>query len=388
MTHLIREEVKDDLLSRGYSRRQMFRTAMMLAGGAAALSLNSELAFAADDDDGGSKMIRIGSNECWTGPMAPGLAAGNAAFVNANRYSPNGENAKLVKAISTVENVPEDHIGTYPGSGETLTRTLVAFCSPTKGLVQASPTYDNPTPVAKFLNVPIANVALTADYRHDVKAMVAANPNAGLFYVVNPNNPTGTMTPMSEIEWLVDNKPAGAVVLIDEAYIHWTPEYPKNSAAHLVRAGKDVIITRTFSKVFGMAGARVGYVMARPDLVKKVEVYDRGNGPSIPTAACATASITQTALIAARRNEMIQNRAMTVVFLTKRGMKVIGPSFANMIMVDWKTKSAKDMNAMYKAQGIQIAGNRWPVWPTVGRVSIGSKADMEAFINASGKILT
>ena len=388
MTHLIREEVKDDLLSRGYSRRQMFRTAMMLAGGAAALSLNSELAFAADDDDGGSKMIRIGSNECWTGPMAPGLAAGNAAFVNANRYSPNGENAKLVKAISTVENVPEDHIGTYPGSGETLTRTLVAFCSPTKGLVQASPTYDNPTPVAKFLNVPIANVALTSDYRHDVKAMVAANPNAGLFYVVNPNNPTGTMTPMSEIEWLVDNKPAGAVVLIDEAYIHWTPEYPKNSAAHLVRAGKDVIITRTFSKVFGMAGARVGYVMARPDLVKKVEVYDRGNGPSIPTAACATASITQTALIAARRNEMIQNRAMTVDFLTKRGLKVIGPSYANMIMVDWKTKSAKDMGAMYKAQGIQIAGNRWPVWPTVGRISIGSKADMEAFINASGKILT
>ena len=79
---------------------------------------------------------------------------------------------------------------------------------------------------------------------------------------------------------------------------------------------------------------------------------------------------------------------MTVDFLTKRGLKVIGPSEANMIMVDWKTKSAKDMNAMYKAQGIQIAGNRWPVWPTVGRVSIGSKADMEAFINASGKILT
>lgn len=388
MTHLIREEIKDDLLSRGYSRRQMFRTAMMLAGGAAALSLNSEMAFAADDDDAGTKMIRIGSNECWTGPMAPGLAAGNAAFVNANRYSPNGENEKLIKAISTVENVPADHIGTYPGSGETLTRTLVAFCSPTKGLVQASPTYDNPTPVAKFLNVPIASVALTSDYRHDVKAMAAANPNAGLFYVVNPNNPTGTMTPMSEIEWLVDNKPAGAVVLIDEAYIHWTKEYPNNTAAHLVRAGKDVIITRTFSKVFGMAGARVGYVMARPDLIKKVQVYDRGNGPSIPTTACATASITQTALIAARRDEMIQNRAMTVDFLTKRGFKVIGPSFANMIMVDWKTKSAKDMNAMYKAQGIQIAGNRWPVWPTVGRVSIGSKADMEAFINVSGKILT
>ncbi len=93
--------------------------------------------------------------------------------------------------------------------------------------------------------------------------------------------------------------------------------------------------------------------MARPDLIRKVEVYDRGNGPAIPTTACATASLTATSLINARRNEMIQNRAMTVDFLTKRGMKVIGPSQANMIMVDWKTKSAKEMGAMYKAQGVQ-----------------------------------
>jgi histidinol-phosphate aminotransferase len=387
MSFFVREEVQDDLLSRGYSRRQMLRTAALFGGGAAAaLSLNTEMAFAAADED--AKMVHIGANECWTGPMAPGLAAGNAAFANANRYSPNGEIEKLIKAISMVENVPADHIAAYPGSGEILSRTLVAFCSPTKGLVQASPTYDNPTPVAKYLNVPIASAPLTPDYRHDVKAMLAANANGGVYYVVNPNNPTGTMTPMAEIEWLVDNKPAGAVVLIDEAYIHWTKDYPNNSAAHLVRAGKDVVITRTFSKVFGMAGARVGYVMARPDLIKKVEIFDRGNGPSVPTTACATASITQTALIAARRNEMMQNRAMTVDFLTKRGLKVIGPSEANMIMVDWKTKSAKDMAAMYKAQGIQIAGNRWPVWPTVGRISIGSKADMEAFINASGKILT
>jgi histidinol-phosphate aminotransferase len=387
MTFMINEEMKDDLLSRGYSRRQMMRTAMLFGGGAAAaLSMNTELAFAKTREAMPANMVRIGSNECWTGPMAPGLAAGNAAFVTSNRYG-NGEQEALVKAIATVENVPQDHIGIYPGSGEILSRTLVAFCSPTKGLVQASPTYDNPTPVAKFLNVPIADVPLTSDYRHDVKAMLKANPNAGVYYVVNPNNPTGTMTPMAEIEWLVDNKPAGAVVLIDEAYIHWTKDFPNNTATHLVRQGKDVVLTRTFSKVFGMAGSRVGYMMGRPDIVKKVEVYDRGNGPALPTTACATASLTATALINARRNEMIANRDMTVDFLTKRGMKVIGPSEANMIMVDWKTKSAKEMGAVFKAQGVQIAGPRWPVWPTVGRVSIGSKADMTAFMNAAGKIL-
>jgi histidinol-phosphate aminotransferase len=386
MTQLIRPEVQDDLLSRGYSRRQMFRTAMMFAGGAAALSLNAEMAFAADDD-GAPNMVRVGLNECWAGPMAPGLAAGNAAFANANRYSPNGEIGKLTKTISTLENVPEDHIAVYPGSGGVLSRAIVAHCSPTKGMVMADPSYNNVVRAAQFIKAPVALVPLTSDYRHDVKAMLAANPNAGFYYVVNPNNPTGTMTPMAEIEWLVDNKPAGSIVLIDEAYIHWTTEFPNNTATHLVRAGKEVIIARTFSKIFGMAGARAGYMMAHPDVIKRVALFE-SDQPSIPTAACANASLTATALIDARRKELIANRAMTVDYLTKRGLKVIGPSHGNMVMVDWKTKSAKEMGEIYKARGVQIAGPRWPVWPTVGRISIGSKAEMQAFCDATGKILT
>ena len=112
---LIKEEMKDDLLSRGYSRRQMMRTAMMFAGGAAALSMSGEMAFAADDEAATPNMVRIGLNECWAGPMAPGLAAGQAAMANANRYSPNGEVEKLIKSVSMLENVPEDHIAPYPG---------------------------------------------------------------------------------------------------------------------------------------------------------------------------------------------------------------------------------------------------------------------------------
>ncbi|MGH6829082.1 MAG: aminotransferase class I/II-fold pyridoxal phosphate-dependent enzyme [Rhizomicrobium sp.] len=387
MTHMIREEMKDDLLARGYSRRQMMRAALMFSGAtAAALSLSTELAFA-QEDEAAHEMVRIGLNECWVGPMAPGLKAGNAAFANSNRYSPHGEAGQLIKAIATMENLPEDHVVTYAGSGEILARTVVAYCSPTKALVQANPSYDSPQRVAEAINVPVTYVPLTSDYRHDVKAMLAANPNGGVYYVVNPNNPTGTMTPMAEIEWLVDNKPAGSVVLLDEAYIHWSKDYPNNTATHLIRAGKDVVLTRTFSKVFGMAGARVGFLMARPDIAKKIGLYDHGERPTIPTTACATASLTQVALMNARRKEMWENRAMTVAYLTKRGLKLIGRSEANMIMVDWKTKSAKDMDAIYKAAGVQIARPRWPIWPNVGRISIGSKADMEAFMNATGKIL-
>jgi histidinol-phosphate aminotransferase len=383
---LIKEEVKDDLLSRGYSRRQMMRTAMMFAGGAAALSVSGEAALAADDD-AAKGMVRIGLNECWAGPMEPGLKAGMATLAQSNRYSPNGENEALVKTISAIENVPADHIAVYPGSGGILSRAIVAYCSPTKGMVMADPSYNNVLRAAKFIKAPIGLVALTSDYRHDVKAMLAANPNAGFYYVVNPNNPTGTMTPMAEIEWLVDNKPAGAIVLIDEAYIHWTTDYPNNTATHLVRAGKEVIIARTFSKIFGMAGARCGYMMAHPDVIKRVALFE-GDRPSVATAACANASLTAKALMDSRRNELIANRSLTEDFLKKRGLRVIGPSHGNMVMVDWKTKTAKEMGEIYKARGVQIAADRWPVWPTVGRISIGSKQEMQAFIAASSKILT
>ncbi len=387
MTDMIREEMKDDLLSRGYSRRQMMRAALMFSGATAAgLSLNTEMAFA-QEEEATNHMVRSGMNECWSGPMAPGLKSGGAAFVHSNRYSPDGEAGKLIKAIATMENLPEDHIATYAGSGEILARTVVAYCSPSRALVQADPSYDSPQRVAQAINVPVTYVPLTSDYRHDVKKMMQANPKGGVYYLVNPNNPTGTMTSMADMEWLVDNKPDGAVVLLDEAYIHWSKDYPNNTATHLVRAGKDVVLTRTFSKVFGMAGARVGFMMARPDIIKKIGLYDHGERPTVPTTACATASLTQTGLIAARRKEMWENRAMTVDFLTKRGLKVIGPSEGNMIMVDWKTKSAKEMGDLYKAKGVLISRPRWPVWPTVGRISIGSKADMEAFMSATGKIL-
>ena len=386
MSFLVKEEVKDDLLSRGYSRRAMMRTAMMFAGGAAALSMSGEAALAADDD-AAKGLVRIGLNECWTGPMEPGLKAGNWALANSNRYSPNNEIPTLIKTISTIDNVPTNLISVYPGSGGILSRAIVAYCSPAKGLVMADPSYNNVLRTAQFIKAPISLVALTSDYRHDVKAMLAANPNAGLYYVVNPNNPTGTMTPMSEIEWLVDNKPAGSIVLIDEAYIHWTTEYPNNTALHLVRAGKEVIIARTFSKIFGMAGARCGYLVAQPDVLKKVALFE-SDRPSMATAACANASLTAKSLMDSRRQELIANRAMTADYLTKRGLRVIGPSHGNMLMVDWKTKTAKEMIAIYKAANVQIAADRWPVWPTVGRISIGSKQEMDAFIAASSKILT
>ncbi|HEY4275724.1 MAG TPA: aminotransferase class I/II-fold pyridoxal phosphate-dependent enzyme [Rhizomicrobium sp.] len=388
MIHRIQEDVKDDLLSRGFSRRQMMRAAMIFSGGATALTLSPEIAFAQAGPQGAK--VRIGQNECWTGPMATGAKAAAAAIAVSNRYSPNDEQGQLVRAIAKIENVPADHIMTWPGSNEALARSVVAFCSPTKSLVQADPTYETSGRAAKFLGVPIKSVPLKADYSHDIRAMSTTDAGAGVIYVCNPNNPTGTMTPQSEIAWLVDNKPAGSIIVLDEAYIHWTKDYPNNTNSHLVAAGKDVLIMRTFSKIFGMAGMRIGYTMGRPELLAKLKLHDGGalSGQlPIPSAACAVASITDTASMAARRKMLMDNRAMTVEFLTKRGLKLIGPSEANMLMIDWKTKSSKEMQAAFRAQSVEIA-RVFPTWPTVSRISIGSKADMEGFFAAFNKVVS
>ena len=379
-------ESKDDLMARGYSRRHMLKAAMLVGGGAAALAMNPEFAAAAP----ARGLIRISLNECWTGPMAPGAKAAADIISQCNRYSPNEERGKLIKAISAMEKIPEDHIVPWPGSNEALARSVVAFCSPTKGLVTADPTYETAGTAAKYIGAPIKTVPLTADYRHDVKAMLAANPKAGLYYVCSPNNPTGTLTPMADIEWLVNNKPKGAVVVVDEAYIHFTAAYPNNTATHLVAGGKDVVVLRTFSKIFGMAGMRVGFAMGRPDLLVKLNMHDDGalnTDLPIPSIACATASLTQAKLIAERRKELNDVRGMTVDFLKKQNLRLILPTETNMLMVDWKTKTAHEMQTAFLAQNVEIS-RTFPTWPTVSRITIGSKADMEGFFAACKKVVS
>jgi histidinol-phosphate aminotransferase len=135
----------------------------------------------------------------------------------------------------------------------------------------------------------------------------------------------------------------------------------------------------------------MGYFMARPDLVKKMQMYDGGTLSGqlpMPSLVCATTSLTAHDEIAKRRKELMANRAMTIDFLTKRNLKLIGPSQTNFVMIDWKTRTAKEMQAAFRAQDVEIAGGRWPIWPTVSRISIGSHQDMEGFFNAFNKVVS
>lgn len=386
MIDVLSEEAKDDLLHRGYSRRHLFAIATVFGAGVAAASGRPAWASGGKPDPAPSAKYRIGANECWTGPLAPGQTAAAAIIANGNRYAPHDERGDFIRAVTKVEGVPGDHVAPWPGSSDPLSRSVVTFTSPTRGLVTADPTFELAGRTAEWLKTPVKRVPLKADYTHDVKAMLAADPNAGLYYICTPNNPTGTVTPLADIEWLVANKPEGSIVLVDEAYTHFAGV---PTASYMATAGKDVVVMRTFSKIFGMAGMRMGYIMARPDLIDRMMRYDGGmqsGALPLPSLACGTASLTAAPLIAARRKEMQEARAMSLEHIRKRGLSVI-PTDANMFMIDWKTVPAGKMQAAFRTQSVEI-GRSWPVWPNISRVTVGSMEDMTAFCGALDKVWT
>ena len=370
--------VNEDLLDRGYSRRQLARVAALLGAGAVAARAMPAAAQQAAKPVAGA--VRIGANECWTGPFTPGVAAAARLAATGNRYEPDEEHAKLFAAVAAVEGVPAGHVLAWPGSSDPLNRAAITFASPSRGIVTANPSYEAIWRTGAWLGAKVSRVPLTTDYRHDVRAMLAADPHAGLYYIVSPNNPTGTLTPLADIEWLAANKPKDAVLLVDEAYIHWA-DAP--NAARLAAGRDDVIVMRTFSKLFGMAGMRLGLTIADPKLHERMMRYDGGQVTAMlpmTAVACGTASLPEATLIAARRREMIGVREAAIARVQARGFKVIPGSRANMFMVDWG-RPAKDMQAALLAQGVQI-GRSWDIWPNVGRVTVGSASEMAAFATA------
>ena len=374
--------MEQELIGRGYSRRQMAKVAALLGAGAAVIRITGAGAQQAAKAVAGA--VRIGANECWTGPFPVAAEAAFKLVQEGNRYEPDNEHQKLFDAVASVEGIPADRVVAWPGSSDPLSRVAIAYASPTRGIVTADPTYEAIWRTAAWLGAPVKKVPLTKDYAHDVKAMLAADPNAGVYYICSPNNPTGTVTPVADIEWLANNKPKDSILVVDEAYIHWV-DGP--NAAKLAATRDDVLILRTFSKLFGMAGMRLGLTFASPTLMEKMMRYDGGQVTGMlpmTAVACGTVSVAQADLIKARRAEMNAAREKSVSHLKAKGIKVIPGSQANMFMIDWG-KPAKDMQAALLAANVQI-GRNWPIWPNVSRVSVGSMAEMEAFNAAVDKV--
>src|SRR6202140_1373605 len=250
-----------------FSRRSFLHLSAA-ASAAAALKIMTEpmLAAASRRRPHAKDAVLIDSNENPLGPCQAARDAVSAIIPEGGRYSDNLTD-ELVSTFAQMEGLNPDYIYCTPGSTPPLSLSVLAFTSPQKSYVTADPSFETGMNMAAIAGARVVKVPLTKSYAHDVKAMLAAGADAGVFYICNPNHPTGTLTPHADIEYLVANKPKDSIVLIDEAYIHLT-EAP--STLDLVKAGKDVIVLRTFSKVYGLAGIRCGFIIARPDLADKV----------------------------------------------------------------------------------------------------------------------
>ena len=325
--------------------------------------------------------VLINANE---NPLGPCQAARDAIahlVPTGGRYDFYGETDKLIETFAAQHNLSEDHIAVYAGSSEPLHFTVLAFTSSARSLVVADPSYEAPMAAAAYSGATIHKVPLTADYAHDIKAMVSADPNAGVIYICNPNNPTGTLTSKKDILWALDNKPKGSVLLVDEAYIHFA-DAP--DVIDQVAAGKDLVVLRTFSKIYGMAGLRCGFALARPDLLNKLSLYGENPMP-VTGSGAANASLLDANLVTTRKKILTDNRNETIAWLKQHGYKIIGDPVSNCFMIDTGRDGRGVMDAM-RSKNIYI-GRTWPAWPNAVRITVGTPEEMARFRAAFKQVM-
>ncbi len=381
MNALLTDEQKHDLLTRGFSRRTLGRIAAMLTAGAT-LPFYNEPALAQLSAIGGpipADAVKIDANENPLGPCPEAAAAVHAVVARGGRYMYEESNV-LRDVLAEQEGLKSAYVRPYAGSSAPLHQAVIAFTSPEKPFVTCDPGYEAGEGAAKFIGSPVIRVKMTDTYAHDVRKMAAASPHAGLIYVCNPNNPTGTLTPRSEIEWLLENKPKGSILLLDEAYTHLTTA---PFCSDLVAKDKDIVILRTFSKIYGMAGLRAGAALGRPDLLQKLGGYSAGALP-ITGVMAATASLKSKNLVKERRKIISDVREDSLGFLEKHNFRYI-PSVSNKFMVDVKRPGGEIILAMRKEK-IYI-GRVWPSYPTYVRVTVGTQEEMNKFKSAFLKVM-
>jgi histidinol-phosphate aminotransferase len=369
----------NEILSNG--SRRTFLQLSAAATAAMAFRIATEASLAAEERNvfhPGAVVIDANEN-----PLGPCDAARKAIVDMApqgGRYS-YWLKEEFIKTFAEMEGLKPEYLRVFPGSSEPLHYSVLSFTSPTKSYVTADPGYEAGMRAANVSGARTVKTPLTKSFAHDVKAMLAAAPDAGLFYICTPNNPTGTMTPHSAIEQLVAAKPKGSIVLVDEAYIHFSDGV---SAIDLVKADQDVIVLRTFSKIYGMAGIRCGVAIARPDLLAKVESFGGWSAMPITAVAAATASLRHEHLVAERKQLNAAIRQKTFDWLSSQGYSYT-PSQSNCFMLDARRPTKEVIDAMAK-RNVYI-GRPWPVWPTHVRITVGTQPEMDAFQSAFDAVM-
>ncbi|TWI57482.1 histidinol-phosphate aminotransferase [Pseudomonas duriflava] len=318
--------------------------------------------------------ILINYNENPLGPSPKALEAMQQGVGLSGRYHFESQ-TRLIELFAQQHKIPSDHVHAFCGSSEPLQYAVMAFTG-TRSLVVANPSYEAAMVAARAKGAPVHEVPLDVDHAHDIPAMLAADSQAGLIYICNPNNPTGTVTSRQRIEFALANKPKGSILMIDEAYIHLSNE---PSCLDLAVEHDEVIVLHTFSKLYGMAGARLGLAVGKPALLAKLEVFGGENAIPVSAMLGGIASLEDRQLVPERRRLNAQVRDETLAWLRKQGFSCTA-SQSNCFMVDTGHPGQQVIAALAKRN--VVIGRTWPAWPTWVRVSVGTEEDMRIFREA------
>ena len=316
--------------------------------------------------------VRLNYNESPYGPSSAAREAMQRGIATAGLY-PYGHMYALAGLFAQQQGIAEEQVAVFAGSMAALRYAVLAFTTETRGLVMAAPSYEVPRQAAQANKAPVKEVSLNADHGHDIEAMLAADPQAGMLYVCNPNNPTGTVTPVDAIRHALTNKPKGSVLVVDEAYIDFA-DVP--SVVSWVKDHDDVLVLRTFSKIYGMAGARLGLAVGHPALLERLAVFGGDNVPAGTTLLGGLASLEDVKLLPQRKALNKHLRDETVAWLQGRGFTCTA-SQANCFMIDVKQPAEQVIDKL-AAQGVLI-GRVFKSWPQWVRVTVGNKREMARF---------
>jgi histidinol-phosphate aminotransferase len=363
------------------NRRKFFGNVVAASALTAALPLLAGPAFGEPPSEEKKKepenLILLGRNENAYGPSQRVVASMRESLQFANRY-PDSAVTELHTSIAQSHSVKRAELVMGCGSGEILNTSAAAFLGPGKKLITAVPTFEAIGRFARILGAEVIEVPLAKNYSHDLSAMLdRADASTGLVYICNPNNPTGSLTPRAELEHFIGKLPATATVLIDEAYHHFvgaTPEY----ASFLDKPLTDerVLVARTFSKVYGLAGMRVGYAVGSPARIQTLANLRLAEGLNAVAARCALVALDDVEYMkfSAKRNaadrqeffRQAQTRNITVI-----------PSSTNFAMLSTGIAAATIIDHFHK-NGIQIA-RLFPSMDKFARVSFGKPNEMKEF---------
>lgn len=347
------------------------RRSLVALGAALPLLARLDLAVAQDAPAIGDEVL-LNYNESPYGPSAMAREAMQRGIAASGRY-PYPQMYALAGQLAQRWGVDEDQVMVVAGSMAALRYAVLAFTSQTRGLVMASPSYEVPRQAAQSNQAPVHEVPLADDHAHDIGAMLAADPHAGMLYLCNPNNPTGTLTPGHAIDDALANKPKGSILVVDEAYIDFSeaPSYVSRTKAH-----DDLLVLRTFSKIYGLAGARVGVAIAQPALLERLQRFVGDDVPAGTSLLAARASLEDGNLVPQRKALNTRLRDETLAWLAARGFTCTA-SHSNCFMID-VGQPAQQVIDRLAGQGVMI-GRVFGAWPQWVRVTVGNEREMRRF---------